>query len=487
LPKDDVAKWQKILWGTIPLITVLLAFLLNIHMLLVNTLKTRIKSTPAFLNYKNEYSKFSTTVLRVTHLWSLILAFILCFAMYQFYIKNDSQRHPENAIIAYYDALDFKEFETAFSLINPNSDMTISQYMLEISVTDGLLSSYAKLDAIETIITNKTNSVARVKVITNWITPLEKINRIDYKSLTKINGKWYLEPDELNTDLPPDQLYSDNTKGYHNQGRRRITTEQTHHEDVLKQPVLEVLLAKLVKYENHYAIIGEIQNIDNVPADVVLKGTLYNDNNKELASYNAKYHMKHKLMPKETTAFKINFEGIAWSKTQDSIPDSFNPDEFTPIEFEEQPTKFNLQAAGNVSGSDLFKSLMLSDIEISEHEINGQLFNSGLQEITIPQLLISYYDEHKTMLWVDHLFVKEGIRQQRKQDFEYNFLNNNKVTIVSDLMNNIYVNGLPNDQISTKILSKRLNDHAKSELQPINHPNFSYIKIETNSYIGNPN
>jgi len=487
LPKDDVAKWQKILWGTIPLLTVLIAFLLNIHMLWVHALKTKFKPLPVFLNFKTEYSKFSNTILRITHIWSVILAIIVCFAMYQFYIKNDSQHSPENAIIAYYDALDFKEFEAAFDLINPKSEMTISQYMLEISVTDGLLSSYAKLDAIETIVTDKTNSIATVKVITNWITPLEKINRVDYKSVTKVNGKWYVEPDELHADLPPDQLYSANTTAYHNQGRRRVTTEQTHHEDVLKQPVLEVLSAKLVKYETHYAIVGEIQNIDNVPADVVLKGTLYNDDNKELASYNAKYHIKHKLMPKESTAFKINFEGIAWSKTQDSIPDTFNPDEFTPVEFEEQPTKFNLQAAGNVSGSDLFKNLTVSDIDISSDAVNGQLFNSGLQEITIPQLLITYYDANKTLLWVDHLFVKEGIRQQRKLDFEYPLINESKVAIINDTMDNIYVNGLPNDQISTKIVSNRLENHTKSELQPVRHPNFSYIKIETNSYIGNPN
>ena len=36
-------------------------------------------------------------------------------------------------------------------------------------------------------------------------------------------------------------------------------------------------------------------------------------------------------MPKETTAFKSNFEGIAWSKTKDSIPKTFNPDEFTQL------------------------------------------------------------------------------------------------------------------------------------------------------------
>ena len=164
LPKDDVAKWQKIVWGIVPFLTVLIAFILNIQMLLVNTLKTRHKKTPEFLKFSNRYSKFSKSILKITHFWSIFLVVIVFYNLYQFYLKNDSQRSPENAIIAYYDALDFKEFEIAYSLIDPTSNISISQYMLETSLSGGLLNSYAKLDAIETIITSRNDSLATVKV-----------------------------------------------------------------------------------------------------------------------------------------------------------------------------------------------------------------------------------------------------------------------------------------------------------------------------------
>jgi hypothetical protein len=119
--------------------------------------------------------------------------------------------------------------------------------------------------------------------------------------------------------------------------------------------------------------------------------------------------------------------------------------------------------------------------------MKGNLFNSGLQEITVPQLLVSYYDDNKTLVWVDHVFIKEGIRQQRKQNFEYRFITNSSVKIITDSMENIYVNGLPNEPISNKIVPNRIENHLNLELQHINHPDFSYIKIETNAYIGNPN
>ncbi|ARV10192.1 hypothetical protein BTO05_11295 [Winogradskyella sp. PC-19] len=487
LPKDDVATWQKILWGTMPFLSVLIAFILNVQFLLVHALKTRITAPPVFMKFQNNYSKFSRSVLRITHIWSVILAIFVVYGVYFFYIKNESHHSPENAVLTYYDALDFKEFEKAHSLINPKSELSIAQYMLEISVTDGLLSSYAKLESLTTETISQTGDLASLKVTTDWITPLEMIEKIDFKKLIKVNGKWYLQPEDKPTDLPPDQLYSDNKTTYFNQGRRRITTEQTHHEDVLKQPVLEILTAKLVKHKGSYAIIGEIQNIDNVPSDVVLKGTLYNDNNKELATYNAKYHVKHKLLPKEVTSFRINFEGIAWSQTKDSIPKTFNPDEFTPIAFEEQPTKFNLQAAGNVSGSDLFKNTAIS---VSKSEVNyvyGTIVNMGTEEVTIPQLLVSYYSKDKKIKWVDHLFITEGVRQQRQGVFKYKIIDNSAVEVINEDMSNCYVNGLPNTAISDKIIANRITNHNKKELQNIEHKTYNFIKLEVNTYIGSPN
>jgi hypothetical protein len=284
LPKEDVATWLKIIWGIIPFLTLLIAFILNIQSLFIKGLKTKAVTKPAYVKFKNDYTNFSRAVLKAFHIWAVILIFIITYACYMFYIENNTQRSPENVVEAYYDAIDFKEFNKSFTYIDPNSKITRSQYLLEISVADGLLSSYAKLDAISVKTTKKTDSLATLKVETKWITPLEKLSKIDFKTAVKRKGKWFLKPKRKSVDIPPDQLYSTNTTGYFNQGRRRVTTEQTHHEDVLKQPVLEIVYAKLIKFNNRYSIIGEVQNIDNVPTDVVLKGTLYDDDDNELAT-----------------------------------------------------------------------------------------------------------------------------------------------------------------------------------------------------------
>ena len=91
------------------------------------------------------------------------------------------------------------------------------------------------------------------------------------------------------------------------------------------------------------------------------------------------------------------------------------------------------------------------------------------------------------MIWVDSQFIKEGIRQQRQKRFEYNIVDSGKITIINDDMTNIYVNGLQNKSIAKKIIQKRVLNHTQKGLQNINHSNFSFLKIETNSFIGNPN
>ncbi len=486
ISKDDVATWLKVIWGIIPLLTVILAFIINIQWVWLRMLKSKKLPDGAFMDYTITYRKFPKKLVDINHFWALIMIGTLAYGAYSFYLTNATQLAPKNVLTAYYDALDFKEFKRAHSYLDPDDGVELSQFMLEVSVTDGILSSYAKLDSIGIEITQETPSSAQAKVITHWITPLEKVKKDFYHTLAKKNGKWYIAPSKFDNDLPPDQLLSSNGTTYFNHGRRRITTQQTHHEDVLRQPVLEVLTAKLVRFNGQYSIVGELQNIDKIPADVVIKATLYNDANKELATYNAKHQMKHKLLPMETTPFRIDFEGIAWSSTKDTLPPTFDPDEFTPIALEEQPTKFNLQCAANTATTDLYKQISLQDLGVDASGINGTLFNSGIQEVTIPQLLFSYYNSAKELLWVDHHFLQEGIRIQRKQSFQYGPLDLNNLQIINSSLENCFVNGLPNASISDLIFPNREPSHLLEQVQPFEGNGFSFLKIAVNGYIGNP-
>jgi hypothetical protein len=474
------------MWGIIPLLTVIIAFVLNIQMLLYQSLKLKVMATPDFFQFSIPYRKFSNKLISILHGWSFVLIIIIGVFVYQLYLSNATQISPKNVVKSYYDAIDFKEFEKAYSLIVPDKSYPLSQFLLETSVQDGILNSYAKLDAIEMKVVNQSDHKAKIVAHTKWITPLEIINRDYIHEVIKIKGKWFLIPNKLDVAIPPDQFVSSNTTEFYKHGRRAITTQQTYHDDVLKQPVLEILSAKLIKSKNEYIIIGTLQNVDNVPADVTLKASLYDKNDKQLASHNAKYVIKHKLMPKEITSFRVNFEDIAWLKNTDVKPTTFNPNEFTPLDIKGTPVTFDIQAAGNVAITDLYTSVALSDLTIANQHVQGTLFNYGIQEATIPELLVSYYNTQKELVYVDHAFMHEGVRVQRKHYFQYDLLNLNGIAILKSSLENCFVNGLDNASISKAVVPKRKITEEWEQLQKVKGNGFDYIKIELNNYIGNP-
>ncbi|MGM8363676.1 hypothetical protein ACSV4D_17310 [Flavobacterium sp. ARAG 55.4] len=486
LPFEDVPVYQKLMWGIIPVLTVIIAFVLNIQMMFYRTLKLKTIPKADFLFFAIPYQKFSNKLIILLHLWTAILLVIIAFFAYQLYNNMATQISPKNVVKSYYDAIDFKEFEKAYSFINPESHLSIAQFMLETSVADGVLNSYAKLDAIDIKILKSSKNKATVLAKTKWITPLEIIKKDYIHEVEKIGNHWFIIPKKLDSDIPPNQFISNAITQFFKQGRRVISTQQTYHDDVLKQPVLEVISASLVQFGKEYVVIGEVQNVDNVPADVVLKATLYDKNNSKLASHNAKFVIKHKLMPKEVTSFRVNFEDIAWLKNNDVKPTTFNPNEFTPLDLKGIPVTFNIQCAGNVAITDLYTQVALSDLAIQGNTINGTLFNFGIQEVTIPELLISYYNANKKLLYVDHFFVREGVRVQRKQYFEYQLLNLKTVKPIKSSLENCFVNGISNAEISKTVVPNRDFNQEYEQLQKVNGNGFSYIKMEINNYIGNP-
>lgn len=486
LPRENVPLYQKLLWGIIPLLSLVISILLILALNWKKTFNNKNSDSQLLHKFSLDYNNFSKGVVTTLFLWVSLVLCLFCFGFYTFYLNNASQISPTNAVKTYYDALDFKEFEKAYSLINPNNDKGIDQYMLEISVSDGLLSSYARLDAINVITLSQNDSVAKVEVVSDWITPLKKFTKTYFHDLSKIKNEWFIEASDIDLDIPPDQLFSENKTVYYNHGRRRVTAGQTYHEDVLKQPVVEILSARLIKIDSSFMIVGDLQNVDNVPADIAIKGTLYNSENRDLASYNAMDVLKHKLMPKERTSFRVNFEKTAWSSSADTIPKTFNPEEFTGADIFDTPVTFDLQVEANVAITDLYDALSVQDLSIKQGKLIGSLFNTGIQNGTIPQLLISYYDLNKKLIWVDKKYIEESVRPQRKTKFEINIENTLNVNSVFDSLENTYVNGLLNEEISDKLVPNRNSFHHESELIEINGTQFKYMSIKVNTYLGNP-
>ncbi|PPK95033.1 hypothetical protein LY01_01786 [Nonlabens xylanidelens] len=469
LPKDDVPLFQKLMWGIIPFSTVIIAILLYLGSMWFNSYKDNKEKQRIYFTVKPASRLVLKLLYGISLLWLGVMLFFIVYMVYGFYLKKSVQMSPESVVTAYYDALDFKEFERAHSYIDPSSEKEISQFMLEISVTDGLLSSYAKMDSISVNVIDQTKSTATGVASISWITPLKEIKTRDTLSIKKEKGKWYIVPKNVDPDIPPDQLMFESGTRFFNHGKRKITSEQTFHEDVLKQPVVEVVNATLVQRDTTFYIVGSIQNVDNIPADIAVTGAIYNKLNEEIARYNAQDIVKHKLLAKETTPFLIEFNS------------SNDPDR--PFEM---PENFEIQVKANVATTDLYQAVAPSQIHVNNSELTGFLFNPSIEAATIPQLLISYYNESKEMIWTDAVYVDESVRPQRKRPFSIHLPEMEQPLIISSSLLNVSVNGLPNKSIAAKVNPNRNKAGTNEFLIPVTRLPYSYISISTNAYIGNP-
>ncbi len=151
-----------------------------------------------------------------------------------------------------------------------------------------------------------------------------------------------------------------------------------------------------------------------------------------------------------------------------------------------RPAKFNLHCAANVAFQDLYKSVALQNLRYREGTLSGTLFNSGTQEITVPQLIISYYDEEKKLIWVDQTYLKDAIRIERSIEFSIVPRPLCELVPIDESLERCSVNGLPNAGVAKYLFPRRDPQHAKDLLQPISGEGYSYIKIEVNGYVGNP-
>ena len=71
--------------------------------------------------------------------------------------------------------------------------------------------------------------------------------------------------------------------------------------------------ANLIKSDTTYHIVGTIQNLDSRAVDLTIKATLLDSMQQVLTSYYDQYNLTHKLVSKQETAFRIDFEEVSWT------------------------------------------------------------------------------------------------------------------------------------------------------------------------------
>jgi hypothetical protein len=478
LPKKNLPKIMKIMWGTLPLITLFMAFAINFLFVWY----TRFRKDPF---YDDGYQRhflvlpvISKKLLIFMGCWLVGLLVMIAGVIVAKSLEK-SNTIPKGVLIAYYNAIDFKYFGTAYEYFNPENKPSFDEFFIQLSVEDGILASYAKMDKIEVELEEVNKNEYNATVRTEWITPMEQYPAVYKHKVVKVKGDWYIQPLEFDSSIPPDAVTNEPMLRFHAQGKRRVSTRPTRHDDVLDRPELNIISARLIKKDSSYSVVGEIQNIDNLPAHLTIQADLYDEYNRKLVSYNAKYTTIHRILPKETVAFRIDFEQTAWVKESDLDPGKFNPDEFTPFEFSHPPKIFKVLARAVVDKNDIYRSVGVQRVRERGGVVEGEAINYGTEEVSVPKLLIAYYDENDEVKWVETHFIREGIRQQRKRKFKFKLADFSDLEIIRKASSeDLYVNGLLNEFFRDE------RKKVKRSLIPVG-PN-EKIDLRVDAFIGSP-
>jgi hypothetical protein len=335
--------------------------------------------------------------------------------------KND----PITIVQSYYDDLDFRRYSNAYDRLDPLTRPTLDLYLLRIYSANGLVSSYGKLESVSVHIIKKQGDHLQARADAVWITALILRPTTYYLTMVKRTGTWYIEPQFAASVAPPDEFLRRPIMAWHGQGRAVVTTGTTSFGDVEDRPILQILSARLVQVGKIYSVVGELINTDVNPADVTVTAVLLDKYRNGLSTYNAQAGMLHTLLPKETTPFRVDFEGVAETGLVDAriLMGAFKPGLVTPLRLHARIDSFQVFAKAVVTEYNLDRGVEVHDIRV-QYEADGKphlvgtLFNSSTLEATVPHLLVTYYDAHNQVLWVDSSYLEQAVEPERDEDFD---------------------------------------------------------------------
>lgn len=408
LPKKEIPIIQRLMWGILPIGSLIVAVLLNLGFWIAR------KEDRAELKYIVPTYNSSKKWYVLYGLWFIGLLAFIAYKGVRIHKSKDYQKDSSELVHAYYHALDYKKFEEAYSYIEKSPNLSYEQYSLELSLEDGILASYAKLDSIVIKVLDQSEDIQMIEVTASWFTAIQKYETKEALTLIKKNDNWYIRKKAFEKATPPEQLINIPDINFYNQGRRKAEAGSSSREDVLDRPDLYINQSNLVKKAGSYHIVGEVINIDNDPAYVTIEAQLYDENGEVLTKANADEVLVHNLLAKERSAFRIDFD--QWSIDQEKYDES-------------QVAGFAVFARTMVTDEKLYKFSGLRNILISNQgQLSGSYDNYGNKEISIPQIIIST-SKKGNITWVDAEYIDKGIRPQREKPFSYQIPNSKDVLL----------------------------------------------------------
>lgn len=401
--KRQLPTYQVYWWGIVPFTGLSLAFLALFGL----AIRGRLISQDRQGHYIGESNRDFETRASVIRAVQLVPVFglILAIGITGFILRQDETRSNAEIIAQYYGHLDFREYAEAYELLD--TQVSYSDYLRDQRLRGGLVPSYGKLINTETLRLDPETVTTELRFLT----------AIGYKSVAVSHDV----SDGKIVYKSPRARFDQNMVNYENQTRfldqtsRNIIRPEQEKVAKLQRPRITASTAYLYEEDGRFFAMGQLTNTSPFPACVQLKANAVSADGENLATQNMGRLGAHRLLPGETSPYKVAFEG--YLKISDaSFNSAYDPEQFSVPEFTDPPKALSIDIQSTVCAPDIYKALSFENVEVADDRLTFTIANHGTTIVNTLQLKISLFEDEQFQVFP--FYIQESLRPGERRFLE---------------------------------------------------------------------
>ena len=409
-PRRDLPRYQKLMWGTLPIG----ALGLGLLALLGLALTQKLISSPSrpFMSPKNAGDKTPLAlplwlVLTTRFLPIAACVFVLMIT-HRVVLARQTPSAPDVVIEQYYQHLDFRETSEAFALLANNPDLDYGQFLRIQKLTGGLVPSFGKLTSV---VSSEAQPISDNEVQVRS----ELIYLTSVGTRTVMSDLTLMKADDNNWRIkytPPAKAFTQNLTTTNNSSKFFDLSSQallrpTDPVQRLARPNIELMAAQFVESGGRLYVAGRVKNTSEFPTCVKALAQTNSENDGSLTQHTGRIGA-HRLLPGESSAFRVDFEG--YLKIQDqAFNAAYDPEQFSVAELDALPSGISLALSTTVCAPSYYKSLSFTQMAIADGVLNLTVSNMGTDIVSTLQIKLSFLDAAGRLAWVEPYYLQNNL------------------------------------------------------------------------------
>jgi hypothetical protein len=342
----------------------------------------------------------------------------------------------QTVLETYFNHLDFRRHEEAYALLDPRTRGDFDAVRFQWRWRGGLIASYGKLVGFRAEVVEQTDSLIDWRVHLDWLTALDTRHEVLQMRSVRRGDAWFVVPTSLRPIQTPVRLQREAGVLWNVTGRRQPRPETDLHRDRLDRPALTVSGARLVRHQGLYSVVGQAFNAGGDPAYLTVVSDLRGADGALLARQSAAMVNGQRLLPAESTGFRIAFEGVL--SLQDAVAGGgYDPRLFIPPELAAPPASATLDARTLVSAANLYRGIALNGVTAREANgrlhIEGTAVNVGTETASVIRIVALALDDGLQPVWAEAGFVDANILPGQSTPFAMTLPLRAEVTVIAPI------------------------------------------------------